>query len=245
MQLLDDPKSAGLNLHSAVGVQKSQFPIKFLVAESLRGDRRIAALTAAQKSWNDAIGTMSDSPGGQLFAPIAYYSEDYGTYKGLDTPLKDAVSAFIFDGSWLDFTSKPKNVLGTAVWSYDSPGGTIVRLDVRLNVELFSLGFGNDASSGDVGKLVDLQTLATHELGHALGLAHDSRKSKSFAGKEQTSIMTPALPVGLLGNDEVTNLRKVSDLDQCKMWYLYNPSRWTSQDCQGLAAAANQVTSDP
>jgi hypothetical protein len=98
-------------------------------------------------------GTMSDADGGD-----------------------DGKNEIIFvSKNWqeLEF-SPPVGALAVTISTYDTDAGKIVDADIYFNDEYFDWGNIDSKSEEDAGYIVDIQNIATHEIGHLFGLDHSS-----------------------------------------------------------------------
>jgi len=102
---------------------------------------RQAAVDAAASTWNAAGSAFHFSNLGQTTV----------------VPARDGVNVI----SWAD--GMPDGVIGTA-WSYWDASGNVTECDIKFS-NAFAWGDGSPGSS-----TMDLQTIATHELGHWLRL---------------------------------------------------------------------------
>lgn len=69
--------------------------------------------------------------------------------------------------------------VGRTILEFGASSGTLLRATISLNAEQFVLGF---ATAGDE---VDAQAVLTHELGHALGLAHSSVREATMRAEAE------------------------------------------------------------
>jgi len=113
----------------------------------------ILALSGAVQSWQEAL---CDGAAPRISIVIAD-----------DVPQnqeRDIVLVEVIEEGWPYGAS----AVGRTTLEFGSTSGTLLRASIALNAEHFVLGFDT------AGDEVDAQAVLTHELGHALGLAHSS-----------------------------------------------------------------------
>ena len=182
-----DPNSPAFGLHSPHGWVK--LPIEFKVGNSMDPEQK-SGLLAAMKTWEIATGKT-------LFKYIGVQDGvDGDSFPDLYSSLKDAVNGQYLDANWKK-TGKPDVVLATTIWNNSShDSAAISTADIRFNVQGYVLGNSQTLkgayveATGQFKDPVDMQTLALHELGHLLGLAHVS------SDRDAVSIMNPYVYIG-------------------------------------------------
>jgi len=175
----EDPSSPTYGLHAPGGWTK--LPIHFRVGHDLTPLQQ-KGLTNAMKMWEVAVGK-------KLFVFEGVHAGVTGdTFKDLYSSLDDNVNGHYRDDHW-DKTGKEKQVLATTIWDNGSTTDKIVTADIRFNTHYYDITDALVAKSVDGDReIVDMETLALHELGHLLGLAHIRNDSYS--------IMSPSLYIG-------------------------------------------------
>lgn len=176
-----DPTSATFGLHSPSGWR--QLPIHFMVGNRISNEQRIG-LVRAMNTWETAVGK-------KLFAFDGVQENlDGDDFASLDDSLPDLVNGDYINNEWAK-TGKGNNVLATTVWNNEPSDATFIETaDIRFNGNYYVIGDSLKDFATDGKEVVDMQTLALHELGHLLGLTHVSPDVDSY------SIMTPSLYIG-------------------------------------------------
>lgn len=208
-----DPSSPTYGLHAPSGWSK--VPMHYRVDSRMSLDQ-VRGLQAAMKTWELATGRS-----------LFIYDGTSGTttgdsFKDLYSSLNDIVNGQYLDDHW-GKTGKPEQVLATTIWNND-PGDTsvIITADIRFNNQFYVFGDSLTIKAIKGREVVDIQTLATHELGHWLGLAHMS------ATVDPDSIMVPSLYIG-----EGLSNRHVSRGDLARIQKIYG--------CQGTACDLDET----
>lgn len=183
-------QSSGSNLssgrlpgvHSTSG-WKRNLPIRFVTTDEMSPEV-VKQLQSAMKSWEMAVGKT-------LFAYDGVETKKGVDFRQLYEPLNDSKNGNYFDHNWFGATGKTNSVLATTIWENAAQDSTsIVKADIRYNAEFYV--FGNSLEEFSEGKrtIVDMQSLAVHELGHLLGLTHVKESEDRF------SVMNPSLFIG-------------------------------------------------
>jgi hypothetical protein len=144
----------------------------------------VKQLQVAMKTWEMAVGKP-------LFAYDGVEGKKGADFRQLYEPLGDGKNGNYFDHNWFGATGKPNSVLATTIWE-NSPqdSSSITKADIRYNAEFYVFGNSLDEFSEGKRTIVDMESLAVHELGHLLGLTHVKETEDRF------SVMNPSLFIG-------------------------------------------------
>ncbi len=179
-----DPKSPEFGIHAIGGW--ANLPIKFQTSTEMSNKQR-AGLITAMKTWELAVGR-------KLFTFTGEDDRIGDSFNDLYSSLKDSVNGHYLDNNWAK-TGKPEQVLATTIWD-NTDVNTIGTADIRFNTNNYNIHDSLDSENlkltgVDTSKeVVDMESLALHEIGHLLGLAHMD------AEKDKYSIMNPKLFIG-------------------------------------------------
>ncbi len=196
----EDPASPNFGLHSPNGWRT--LPILFKVDQSLTPEQKVG-LVKAMATWEMAIGK-------KLFVFEGVHSGISGdSFPDLYSSLNDNVNGHYLDGHW-DKTEKPKYVLATTIWENTREDDKkIATADIRFNSNYYMIGNAVTAVAEDDREVVDMQTLAMHELGHLLGLTHIKPQV------DRNSVMSPTVFIGagltnrLLSKGDIERVQKI------------------------------------
>lgn len=159
VSLTAQPAQAYLHLTSSTG--STQTPLKWNQARVrwFATDRGVAGVTAAQFQTAVAAGfaTWEAVP----TASVAFQFVGFTSAAPFDD---DGISTFGFDAQ-----PDLDRVLGATSFVVDTLTGEIVESDVFFN----SIFTWSTAAAGDASRF-DLQSVATHEIGHFVGLGHSA-----------------------------------------------------------------------
>lgn len=177
-----DPGSAFYGLHSPEG-WTGNLPIHFRVDYTITSEQK-QGLVTAMHIWEQAVGR-------QLFTFDGIHTGVTGdTFKDLYSSLDDGINGHYFDDNW-GKTGKPTVVLATTIWDNDSVDvKRITTADIHFNRQYYVIGDSLTEKAVGQREVVDMETLALHELGHFLGLTHIPPTV------DPQSIMTPSLFIG-------------------------------------------------
>lgn len=205
-----------LGIHSQAGWSRTG-PILFYTSEEMP-EPVVEHLRRAMATWEAAVGK-------QFFVYQGVEMKSGGDFDSLYQPLDDQINGHYFDYTWALSTNKSPSVLATTIWE-NSPSDvqSIVKADIRYNAEFYI--FGDALSEYSEGKrtIVDMESLALHELGHLLGLSHVSAKDDKY------SVMNPSLFIG-----EGMMTRKLSSMDITRVRQIYGVGDASAADDLELA----------
>jgi hypothetical protein len=196
-----DPNSPEFGLHAPQGWVN--VPITYRTDPNI-SKVQLMALQGAMKTWELATGK-------KLFNYAGAHTNITGdSFPDLFSSLSDSVNGQYLDAHWKK-TGKSNNVLATTIWnnpnnSYQSIDGA----DIRYNSELYFISDALSQGPVDDREIVDMQSLATHELGHLLGLAHINENYDS------SSIMNPSI---MIGEGLATRSLSVGDIQRIQKIY--------------------------
>jgi len=215
-----DKESTHYGIHAPSGWK--QLPIPFRFAPDMNDQQRIHLL-AAMKKWEWATGK-------KLFEYDGTHDGTIGDrFKDLYSSLQDNVNGHYLDDNWAK-TQKPDHVLATTIWNNATHFSIIAKADIRFNNEHYIIGDSLELKATETREVVDMQSLALHELGHLLGLSHVDEEVDSL------SIMNPALFIG-----EGLTSRKLSKNDIERIQLIYGCDR---QACDVDALMKEQETAN-
>lgn len=195
-----DKKSSLYGIHAPQGWTK--LPIPFRFDPTLNQNQKVQ-LMSAMKRWEWATGKI-------LFSFDGNHKDTTGdTFKDLYSSLNDNINGHYLDADWSK-TKKPDYVLATAIWTNGSDYSSIAKADLRFNDKFYIIGDAFEVKAEGDKEVVDMQSLALHELGHFLGLGHVDEDV------DATSIMNPTLFVG-----ENLSTRKLAKSDIERIQQIY------------------------
>ncbi|SME90396.1 matrixin family metalloprotease [Pseudobacteriovorax antillogorgiicola] len=197
---MENPDSTLYGIHAPSGWK--ELPIRFQFGKDMNQEQKVHFL-AAIKTWEWAVGK-------NLFEYLGTHEQTNGdTFVDLYSSLTDEVNGQYLDANWVK-TKKPNYVLATTIWNNGPDYSLITKADIRFNEEHYIIGNSLTNFATDTKEVVDMQSLALHELGHFLGLAHVDAEVDSL------SIMNPSLFIG-----EGLTSRRLSrgDIDRIQLVY--------------------------
>lgn len=161
----------------------THLPIQFRIGNDL-SQEQFKGLQRAMNTWESAVGK-------KLFTFIGIHQGITGdSFPDLYSSLNDQVNGHYLDEHWSK-TGKPSIVLATTIWDNDpDQQDKILTADIRFNADYYNIGDSLSGKNASDKEMVDMQTLALHELGHLLGLAHID------ASVDPQSIMNPSVFIG-------------------------------------------------
>lgn len=198
-----DPESPEFGLHAPKGWRN--LPIRYKTDPTMP-ILQFEALSAAIKTWEVAIGK-------KLFHYDGKHAGRTGdSFPDLYSSLRDGLNGQYNDANW-GKTGKSRMVLATTIWN--NPGNayqTIDAADIRYNSEVYFITDALTQKTIDDREVVDMQSLATHELGHLLGLAHVDEKY------DGSSIMNPSIFIGegmAMRSLSIGDIRRIQKIYGC------------------------------
>ena len=176
-----DPSSPEFGLHAPSGW--TSLPIIYKSDQGMT-KVQLAALKAAMHTWEVATGKT-------LFTYAGVHTGNTGdSFPDLYSSLRDQINGQYLDANWKK-TGKQTEVLATTIWNNPNNEYQLIdAADIHYNTENYFIANALQQSPIDQREIVDMQSLATHELGHFLGLAHVSETY------DNTSIMNPSIMIG-------------------------------------------------
>ncbi|MBX9704230.1 MAG: matrixin family metalloprotease [Silvanigrellaceae bacterium] len=213
-KLSNNPNTNSLSgIHSSSG-WGSELPITVYISEQIISENPdlVTQIQAAMNTWEKAVGKTLFN-----FNATLTTSLKGNDFTSLYQPLNETFNGLYFDFNWIANTGKTSAVLATTIWGNSaSDSSLIVQADIRFNHSFYV--FGNaltDQNQGDL-TIVDMQSLATHELGHFLGLNHTQDLDPTQALYDPYSVMLPSMFIGP-GNV----VRKISSGDVARIRTIY------------------------
>lgn len=168
-------------VHAANGWRS--LPIEYQVGEQIN-DEQLAGVIKAMQTWETAVGR-------KLFKLTGKHASTTGdSFPDLFTSLTDTVNGHYLDSDWQK-TGKSTYVLATTIWDTDDLDDQFISTaDIRYNFAEYVFGDSLTLAAQDQKEIVDMESLALHELGHLLGLGHMDEDNDPY------SIMNPSLFIG-------------------------------------------------
>lgn len=114
--------------------------------------------------------------------------------------------------------SPPPGALAVTMTSYRTSDNSIVNSNIYFNGQYFTWGNIDTKEELNSGRIVDVQNIATHEVGHFLGLDHSSEKFDEPNDKYYLATMFYASGAGEI------HRRKLSADDHAAIKHLYGTS---------------------
>lgn len=191
-----------LGIHSRAGWSRTG-PVQFYTSSQM-SEEAVRQLEKAMETWEKAVGR-------DLFTYKGREERSGADFSSLYEPLDDSVNGHYFDFKWTEATGKSPAVLATTIWENDpNDEQSIVKADIRYNAEYYLFGDALTEFSSGRRTIVDLESLALHELGHLLGLSHIG------ADEDKYSVMNPSL---FIGEGMMTRNLSYGDIERIRSVY--------------------------
>jgi hypothetical protein len=170
-------------VHAAKGWNIS--PITMQIDVSFN-ERQVEAIETVVTNFNAAVGF-------DLIVVGERIPERDGTFDLYDTRENQVLDVYQLK-NW-SVTNKPNFVIATAISEKSSEDENLISsAHILLNTQLYkfvdALATDTETLQDDDREIVDMETLFTHELGHALGLSHRNLSS------DPHTVMSPSVFVG-------------------------------------------------
>lgn len=194
------PGSMLYGIHSAKGWE---LPIRYRLGAGVTDE--------LEQQFNLAVATWEEAVGKRLFQYEGRHEEHTGdSFVGLREPLGDEVNGQYITHSWSN-TDKATQVIATTIWNNGRDREVIVGGDIRYNGEHFVLG---DATDEDVvpdgeREVVDMESLALHELGHLLGLGHVSEEVDRYSVMNTQLFIGHGMTSRMLSPGDIARIQKI------------------------------------
>ena len=214
-----DPNSAYYGIHAAAGWRDLPIPfhvgVNFEDKFSLNSNEQMQGILRAIKTWEIAIGK-------ELFEFRGVHSKVEGdTFQDLYTSLVDTINGHYLDEDWAK-TEKAEAVLATTIW--EKVQGDVDKIetsDIRFNNEYYVFGDSLTLQYDDEGgrEVVDMESLALHELGHLLGLSHVSEEVDMYSAMNPSMLIGAGLMSRGISKGDIERIQKIYGChgDACEM----------------------------
>lgn len=196
-----DPTSETYGIHAINGW--NALPVEYRVDYKMN-PQQVTCIQNAMHSWEQAVGKTLFNYGG------LHEGVTGDSFPDLYSSLDDEINGEYLRGDWAK-TGKPPVVLATTIWdNFENNANVISKADMHFNANYYILGNALFLSSSATQEVVDMESLALHELGHFLGLNHIT------PDVDANSVMNPTLLIG-----EGMTYRKLSQGDVERIQRIY------------------------
>ena len=207
----------------------NQIPIPFSLSVEMQGQMRQSILSA-MRTWEYAVGK-------RLFLEKGVDQRTGDDFVGMYSSLIDQINGQYLDDDWQKTQVKSQILaitLHSAEFTNTIPKKMVISTaDIRYNFQYYNLGDSYKILASNDREVVDLESLALHELGHLLGLGHIDQSVDPY------SVMKSKLLIG-----QNLSKRKLSKGDIKRIQMIYGCASFACDiDSTYLAMERNEPLS--